>query len=81
MDDAVPLAYRAGDGPVPAPMTLARTATGLRPVINATGVILHGALGRAPLSAAARAAVDLAAGTTDLELDLRTGRRDRRGRT
>jgi L-seryl-tRNA(Ser) seleniumtransferase len=62
-------------------MTLARTATGLRPVINATGVILHGALGRAPLSAAARAAVDLAAGTTDLELDLRTGRRDRRGRT
>ncbi|WP_261574738.1 L-seryl-tRNA(Sec) selenium transferase [Frankia gtarii] len=79
MDDAVPLAYRAGDGPVPA--TLARTATDLRPVINATGVILNGALGRAPLSAAARTAVDLAAGTTDLELDLRTGRRAPRGRT
>ncbi|OFB41460.1 L-seryl-tRNA(Sec) selenium transferase [Frankia sp. CgMI4] len=67
--------------PVATPMTLARAATGLRPVINATGVLLHGGLGRAPLSAAARAALDLAAGTTDLELDLGTGRRGRRGRT
>jgi L-seryl-tRNA(Ser) seleniumtransferase len=52
----------------------------LRPVLNATGVLLHTNLGRAPLSAAARAAVLAAAGTTDLELDLATGRRGRRGR-
>ena len=52
----------------------------LRPVINATGVIVHTNLGRAPLSAAAQHAVQLAAGTTDVELDLRTGQRGRRGR-
>jgi L-seryl-tRNA(Ser) seleniumtransferase len=52
----------------------------LRPVLNATGVLLHTNLGRAPLSVAARAAVLAAAGTTDVELDLATGRRDRRGR-
>ncbi|SNQ50013.1 L-seryl-tRNA(Sec) selenium transferase (modular protein) [Frankia canadensis] len=81
IDDLAPPRSDAAEDPVPAPVALARTVTGLRPVINATGVLLHGALGRAPLSAAARAAVDLAAGTTDLELDLHTGRRDRRGRT
>ncbi len=54
-------------------------ATGLRPVVNATGVLLHTNLGRAPLSPAARAAVDLAAGTCDVELDLATGGRGRRG--
>jgi L-seryl-tRNA(Ser) seleniumtransferase len=81
MDDQAPLPPDGVDDPVPAPVALARAATGLRPVINATGVLVHGALGRAPLSAAARAAVDLAAGTTDLELDLQTGRGDRRGRT
>jgi L-seryl-tRNA(Ser) seleniumtransferase len=52
----------------------------LRPVLNATGVLLHTNLGRAPLSVAARAAVLAAAGTTDVELDLATGRRGRRGR-
>jgi L-seryl-tRNA(Ser) seleniumtransferase len=52
----------------------------LRPVINATGVVLHTNLGRAPLSAAAVDAVVAAAGTTDVELDLATGRRARRGR-
>jgi len=52
----------------------------MRPVLNATGVLLHTNLGRAPLSVAARAAVLAAAGTTDLELDLGTGRRGRRGR-
>ncbi len=54
-------------------------ATSLRPVINATGVLLHTNLGRAPLSAAAVEAVTQAAGTTDLELDLATGRRGKRG--
>lgn len=54
-------------------------ATSLRPVINATGVLLHTNLGRAPLSAAAVEALGQAAGTTDLELDLATGRRSGRG--
>ncbi|MFG3009974.1 L-seryl-tRNA(Sec) selenium transferase [Streptomyces cinerochromogenes] len=57
------------------------TASGLRPVINATGVLLHTNLGRAPLSAAAREAVREAAGPTDVELDLTTGVRARRGRS
>ncbi|WP_192772515.1 L-seryl-tRNA(Sec) selenium transferase [Plantactinospora soyae] len=60
---------------------LSDTAAGLRPVLNATGVVLHTNLGRAPLSGAAVSAVVAAAGHTDVELDLRTGRRARRGRT
>ncbi|MDF2706730.1 MAG: selenocysteine synthase [Nonomuraea muscovyensis] len=60
---------------------LPASASGLRRVINATGVLLHTNLGRAPLSAAAREAVDRAAGATDIELDLDTGARGRRGRT
>jgi L-seryl-tRNA(Ser) seleniumtransferase len=56
------------------------TATTLRPVINATGVVVHTNLGRAPLSAAAVEAIRAASGTTDVELDLGTGRRGRRGR-
>jgi len=55
-------------------------ATSLHPVINATGVVLHTNLGRAPLSRAALDAIDAAAGYTDVELDLDTGRRARRGR-
>jgi L-seryl-tRNA(Ser) seleniumtransferase len=55
------------------------TATTLRPVLNATGVLLHTNLGRAPLSAAALTALNLAAGTTDVELDVATGERGRRG--
>ncbi|MEU5942027.1 L-seryl-tRNA(Sec) selenium transferase [Micromonospora sp. NPDC047548] len=51
-----------------------------RAVLNATGVVLHTNLGRASLSAAAVEAVVAAAGHTDVELDLRTGRRARRGR-
>ena len=58
---------------------LPTTATTLRPVLNATGVLLHTNLGRAPLSMAARAALDLAAGTCDVELDLTTGARGPRG--
>ncbi len=56
------------------------TATALRPVLNATGVLLHTNLGRAPLSVAAREAVEVAAGTCDVELDLATGARGPRGR-
>jgi L-seryl-tRNA(Ser) seleniumtransferase len=54
-------------------------ACSLQPVLNATGVVLHTNLGRAPLSEAAVAAVVSAAGATDVELDLATGRRARRG--
>ena len=55
------------------------SATSLRPVINATGVLLHTNLGRASLSSAAREALLVAAGTSDVELDLATGQRGRRG--
>jgi L-seryl-tRNA(Ser) seleniumtransferase len=57
----------------------ARAGT-LTSVINATGVLLHTNLGRAPLSAAARDAVSAAAGCTDLEFDLASGTRGKRGR-
>jgi L-seryl-tRNA(Ser) seleniumtransferase len=56
-------------------------ATALRRVVNATGVVVHTNLGRAPLSAAAVEALGVVAGTTDVELDLATGRRARRGRS
>lgn len=51
----------------------------LVPVINATGVILHTNLGRAPLSrAAAQAAHLVSSGYSNLELDLQTGKRGSR---
>ncbi|HYK94905.1 MAG TPA: L-seryl-tRNA(Sec) selenium transferase, partial [Candidatus Dormibacteraeota bacterium] len=54
---------------------------GLRPVINATGVILHTNLGRAPWPEAAIDAARLAAARPSLlELDAETGRRGRRFR-
>ena len=55
------------------------TASSLQPVLNATGVLVHTNLGRAPLSPAAVEAVVAASGTTDVELDLATGRRGPRG--
>jgi L-seryl-tRNA(Ser) seleniumtransferase len=52
----------------------------LKKVINATGIILHTNLGRAPLSKAALEAVRMAgSGYCNLELDLNTGRRGSRG--
>lgn len=51
----------------------------LRPVINATGVLLHTNLGRAPLSQAALAAVEsVASGYSTLEYDLTEGNRGKR---
>ncbi len=56
-----------------------RPPAGPRPVVNATGVLLHTNLGRAPLAVAARDAVLGACGYSTLELDLATGSRGRRG--
>src|SRR5678815_2988935 len=50
---------------------------GIKAVINATGVLLHTNLGRAPLSPAARAAIDEAARYCSLEYDLESGARPR----
>jgi L-seryl-tRNA(Ser) seleniumtransferase len=59
--------------------SLPAAATTLTRVVNATGVVVHTNLGRARLSSAALQALGLASGTTDVELDLRTGRRGARG--
>jgi len=55
-------------------------ATSLQQVLNATGVVLHTNLGRAPLSEAALEAIGAAAGYVDVEYDVATGQRARRGR-
>lgn len=60
--------------------SLPESSTSLREVLNATGVVLHTNLGRAPLSAAAIDALVRSAGTVDIEFDLATGARARRGR-
>jgi L-seryl-tRNA(Ser) seleniumtransferase len=52
-------------------------AASLTPVINATGVIVHTNLGRAPLSEAAVTALTAAAGNCDVEFDLAAGARSR----
>jgi L-seryl-tRNA(Ser) seleniumtransferase len=58
---------------------LAAEGPSLRRVINATGVILHTNLGRAPLArAAAERVARLSAGYTNLEYDLEVGARGRR---
>jgi L-seryl-tRNA(Ser) seleniumtransferase len=56
-----------------------RSVTSLRPVLNATGVVVHTNLGRAPLASAAREALVSASGYVDVELDLATGTRTKRG--
>jgi L-seryl-tRNA(Ser) seleniumtransferase len=51
----------------------------LRPVINATGIVLHTNLGRAPVAeVAARAAYEAARGYLNLEMDLESGKRSSR---
>jgi L-seryl-tRNA(Ser) seleniumtransferase len=51
----------------------------LRPVINATGIVLHTNLGRAPVAEeAARAAYEAAHGYLNLELELESGKRSSR---
>jgi L-seryl-tRNA(Ser) seleniumtransferase len=54
-------------------------AAALTPVINATGVLVHTNLGRAALSGAAVDAIAAASGACDVEFDLATGARARRG--
>jgi L-seryl-tRNA(Ser) seleniumtransferase len=81
-------AAAGGAEPPPEDILLARAlgrashaAQGLVSVINATGVVLHTNLGRAPLpERAARAAARAARAYTDLEVDRETGRRSARGR-
>jgi L-seryl-tRNA(Ser) seleniumtransferase len=51
----------------------------LRKVINATGILIHTSLGRAPLAQAATDAMNAATASTNLEVDLSTGERGRRG--
>ncbi len=63
---------------MPTPRLDPPPALPLAAVVNATGVVLHPKLGRAPLSAAARQAVLDASGYTTLEIDPATGRHQSR---
>ncbi|WP_166975185.1 L-seryl-tRNA(Sec) selenium transferase [Brevibacterium atlanticum] len=78
-------AARAGEITVAevAPTIISRlgssSASSLTPVLNATGILVHTNLGRAPLSPAAQQAVLDASGYVDVEMDLVTGKRSKRG--
>ena len=79
-------AARSGRGPLPSDWVedviervALRSSPSLVPVLNATGVVLHTNLGRAPLASAAMASVQaVAAGYSTLELDVATGTRGSR---
>ena len=58
---------------------LPEVATTLVPVLNATGIVIHTNLGRAPLSRSALEAVLVAAGYVTVEYDIGTGTRAGRG--
>ena len=59
---------------------LTQKNSGLSRVIDATGVVIHTNLGRAPLSEAAKQAIiETASGYCTLEYDLETGKRGKRG--
>jgi L-seryl-tRNA(Ser) seleniumtransferase len=78
----------AADIKVPTPSELAEriahwianeATANLRPAINATGILLHTGLGRAPLAEAAIQALgDVARGYSSLEVDVSTGERSQR---
>jgi L-seryl-tRNA(Ser) seleniumtransferase len=68
------------DAPAAVLAALPVSATSMQRVLNATGTVVHTNLWRAPLSGAAVDAVCAAAGATDIEFDLATGSRARRGR-
>ena len=79
---------RQGKAPAPVDELVSRVAARalaeqrpeLRRVLNATGVVLHTNLGRAPLADAARQALDrVGRGYSNLEFDLARGRRGERG--
>lgn len=82
------VASRAADVTIPSPGELAERiaqwiSTGqqshLRPVVNATGIVLHTGLGRAPLAKAAIEEVStIASGYCSLETDTKTGQRSHR---
>ncbi len=85
--DSARLAIRAGGAAPPTNDILRQARVSLEnanlpslvPVINASGVILHTNLGRAPLSRAAmQAAAEVASGYSNLEYDLDAGARGRR---
>jgi L-seryl-tRNA(Ser) seleniumtransferase len=60
---------------------VAEDSPNLRPAINATGILLHTGLGRAPLAEAAIAEIaDIARGYASVEVDLASGERSQRVR-
>ncbi|WP_031470299.1 L-seryl-tRNA(Sec) selenium transferase [Sciscionella sediminilitoris] len=78
--DAVRAGHLRPDGVVDAVLAAAPVRPcSLRSVLNATGVVVHTNLGRAPLSTRAREAIREAAGYVDVEYDVGNGTRARRG--